>query len=123
MRKHTVNILLAGKSGVGKSTLLNYLFDEKDLRKTGVGEPVTERGFYTETKDFGDILLNLTDSWGIEADRTKDWEDDFQKYIYNHSFEKGPRHWVHSAIYCIDATGARVQLYEIDILEKITTVA
>ena len=35
-----VNLIISGKTGVGKSTLLNAAFRE-DLASTGVGEPVT----------------------------------------------------------------------------------
>ncbi len=40
-----VNILIAGRSGVGKSTLVNAIFHE-DLAETGQGRPVTK-----ETKE------------------------------------------------------------------------
>lgn len=37
----TLNIVVAGKTGVGKSTLINSVFSEK-VAKTGYGDPVTE---------------------------------------------------------------------------------
>jgi GTP-binding protein EngB required for normal cell division len=37
---HTLNIIVAGKTGVGKSTLINAIFREK-LAETGMGKPVT----------------------------------------------------------------------------------
>ena len=36
-----VNIIIAGKTGVGKSTLVNAVF-KGDLAETGVGKPVTQ---------------------------------------------------------------------------------
>ncbi|WYX20332.1 GTPase [Achromobacter xylosoxidans] len=36
-----VNILVAGKTGVGKSTLINAVF-RGELAKTGAGKPVTQ---------------------------------------------------------------------------------
>jgi len=36
-----VNILVAGKTGVGKSTLINAVFRE-NLAQTGIGKPVTK---------------------------------------------------------------------------------
>lgn len=36
----TLNIIVAGKTGVGKSTLINAVFKEK-LAETGIGSPVT----------------------------------------------------------------------------------
>ena len=35
-----VNLIIAGKTGVGKSTLINAAFT-KDVAETGIGEPVT----------------------------------------------------------------------------------
>ena len=37
---HTLNIIVAGKTGVGKSTLINAVFKDK-LAETGMGKPVT----------------------------------------------------------------------------------
>ena len=37
---NTLNIIVAGKTGVGKSTLINSVFKEK-LADTGMGKPVT----------------------------------------------------------------------------------
>ena len=41
--KIKTNILIAGKSGVGKSSLLNYIFGE-EVSPTGAGKPVTATG-------------------------------------------------------------------------------
>ena len=38
---NTLNIIVAGKTGVGKSTLINAVFRDK-LAETGMGKPVTD---------------------------------------------------------------------------------
>lgn len=38
---NTLNVIVAGKTGVGKSTLINSVFKEK-LAETGMGKPVTD---------------------------------------------------------------------------------
>ena len=43
--KIKTNILIAGKSGVGKSSLLNYIFGE-EVSPTGAGKPVTAEGLH-----------------------------------------------------------------------------
>ena len=44
------NVLIMGKTGTGKSTLLNYICDA-NLAETGSGKPVTGEGF-------GEMLLD-----------------------------------------------------------------
>ena len=55
--------MIIGKTGVGKSTLLNSIFGE-DLAKTGIGEPITKE-FKKHTKD--GFHLAIFDSPGIES--------------------------------------------------------
>ena len=44
------NILIMGKSGSGKSSFCNYLFDAPELFATGKGKPITswEENFQSE---------------------------------------------------------------------------
>lgn len=115
---HTINVLIAGATGVGKSTLVNYLFNEQ-LRETGVGKPVTDRGFFTEKKQMDDTTIYLTDSWGVEADKVDAWTEDFLEYLQQHAIEAGPDHWLHTVIYCINAASSRVQPFDIQILQML----
>ena len=57
-----LNILVAGKSGVGKSTLINSVFG-KEVAKTGDGEPVTSRICKNEKEGFP---LTIYDTPGME---------------------------------------------------------
>ena len=58
-----VNILVAGKTGVGKSTLINAVF-RGDLAKTGAGKPVTQT-----TQEFSrpGHPLTIIDTRGLEV--------------------------------------------------------
>ena len=45
LEKNRINVLLIGKSGAGKSALLNYLLGE-EAELTGSGKPVTGKGVF-----------------------------------------------------------------------------
>ena len=60
------NLIITGKTGVGKSTLINAAFRE-DIAKTGIGTPITDTGDvrWYEKKDFP---LRIYDTIGLELD-------------------------------------------------------
>ena len=59
---NTVTILTAGKTGVGKSTLINTVFRES-LAETGVGKPVTAHLNYYKKES---VPIALYDTQGLE---------------------------------------------------------
>ena len=59
----TFNLAVFGKTGVGKSTLVNAIFG-RDVARTGVGEPVTRGLVYHRHPDG---FLGLYDSEGFET--------------------------------------------------------
>ena len=69
------NVVAIGKTGVGKSTLVNYIFG-RHVRTTGVGRPVTARGFHREPGEIAGVPLMFFDSWGLEVSKHKEWRDD-----------------------------------------------
>ena len=65
-----VNIIIAGKSGVGKSTLINAAFGE-ELAETGIGVPVTNKISLIENKKFP---IRIYDTVGFELDQINQWK-------------------------------------------------
>ena len=57
-----LNIIVAGKTGVGKSTLINSMFRE-NLAETGIGKPVTQHMRKISKKG---VPLNIYDTKGFE---------------------------------------------------------
>lgn len=57
-----VNLLVVGKSGIGKSTLINTVFGE-EIVQTGIGKPVTEQISLIEQEDFP---VRIYDTVGFE---------------------------------------------------------
>lgn len=109
------NILVIGKTGVGKSSFTNYLLG-KNLAETGTGRPVTERGFHQYEDEVDGIPVTLYDSWGLEADKHKEWMENFKNELKERGVEKPASEWFHSVFYCISGGGHRVEDADIEIL-------
>ncbi|WP_033745468.1 GTPase [Helicobacter pylori] len=103
--KPKMNILLMGATGVGKSSLINALFDE-EIAKTGVGKPITQHleKYIDEKKG-----LILWDTKGIEAKDYHDTVQSVQKEM-EESFEKlDEKEAIDVAYLCVKETSGRVE--------------
>lgn len=111
------NIVLMGKTGVGKSTLGNYLFGNNEF-KTGIGKPVTSNGFHSLKFDLRGLPVTVFDSWGIEADKAEQWLSELNNELEKRSTGSDPTNWFHSVFYCVQASGHRIEDFEIKIINK-----
>ena len=68
---NTLNIIVAGKTGVGKSTLINAVFKDK-LAETGMGKPVTDHMRKITKKG---IPLSIYDTRGFELGKEVQAQD------------------------------------------------
>lgn len=115
--RRTFNMLIVGGTGVGKSTIINYLLPDLETPAvTGVGAPVTQRGFHKYTGEISGVTVNCYDSMGLEVDKYKEWQKDLNKKLSDHSSNKSPKEWLNIILYLIDASGCRVQQGDLDIL-------
>ncbi|WP_050738881.1 GTPase [Acetobacterium bakii] len=118
-KKCETNVLILGKTGVGKTSLFNYIFGA-DLLKTGAGRPVTGMGLFEETVALNENLtLHLYDSWGLEADKSQTWKSLINEALEEHNVRE-IKEWFHTIIYCLSAKSARVEAFD---LEMIRTLA
>ena len=77
------NVLIMGKTGTGKSTLLNYICDA-NFAQTGTGKPVTGEGIYEYTVGINGQEVRVFDSWGIEAGKVDRWKKLVAQSLQDH---------------------------------------
>ena len=112
------NFLVLGKTGTGKSSLLNYLVDSK-LFQAGVGKPVTQKGIHPQSAWIDNLKVTVYDSWGLESgDSFEDWHEMLENEKQKHDLRQNVSEWFHSIIYCIQASGARIEDVDIDIIKS-----
>lgn len=117
MEDFMCNVLVMGKTGTGKSTLLNYICDA-NLAQTGTGKPVTGEGIYDYVVKINNQDVRIYDSWGIEAGKVDRWKELISKSLKDHGAQKSIQDWFHSVIYCIQAGGGRVEDIDVEIIRQ-----
>lgn len=122
MSDQGINILVLGKTGVGKSSFCNYVFGE-NIFVTGRGKPVTgwSDHFTHYSVEHDSYTLNVYDSVGIEANNFNKWDRELDGFLNErgHSSSNNPLEWLHGAFYLINAASARIEDIEKDIIKKL----
>lgn len=111
----TLNIIVAGKTGVGKSTLINAIFKEK-LAETGVGKPITRHMRKLSKKG---IPLAIYDTRGFELGGAvqKEVREEIIETIRNGVATNDINKKIHCIWYCINTSTNRVEPEEIEWLK------
>ena len=113
---NTLNIVIAGKTGVGKSTLINAVFREK-LAETGTGKPVTQHMRRLSKKGFP---LAIYDTRGFELGKEAQYQvrdeiiDTIRKGFACNDVNKA----IHCIWYCINTASNRIEEEEIEWLKS-----
>ena len=104
------NLLMAGITGVGKSTLVNAVFSQ-DLARTGHGKPVT-----MGTREYSrpGFPLTLFDTRGLETARYEETLQELQQLIVKRRGLDEKQH-IHACWLCISEDSRRVQEAEIEL--------
>lgn len=109
------NLALFGKTGVGKSTLVNAIFGE-DVARTGIGEPVT-RGSHLYLDKIGH--LGIVDTQGVEIGKDdKEILRDLDKVI-KESRKLPLSEQIHVAWYCVRGMDRRFEDTEADFIRRL----
>lgn len=110
-----VNIAVFGKTGVGKSTLINAIFGE-DVAETGQGSPVTtESRLYIHRAGH----VGIIDNQGLEIGQdSESILRDLTNFI-DEQREKELSEQLHLAWYCVHAGHRRFEQFEVEFIRRL----
>lgn len=122
------NILICGATGVGKSSVVNYVFSE-NLAQIGHGLPVT-RGISRYQREDAGVVLYDTEGYEIGAEKisqykanVEDWVNAFGDAAINSAKKTGVtqelNNRIHEVWYCISAGNKRVTDMDIDVIQML----
>lgn len=110
-----VNIALIGKTGVGKSTLLNAVFKD-DFAETGVGRPVTQHSKeYTKEGS----LVSILDTKGFELENYQTILQELKDTI-NERKTGDPKTHIHVVWFCVRSYDKRFEDAEMHFVEELS---
>jgi len=113
------NIIVAGRTGVGKTTLIGAIFGE-EVGNTLMGRPRT-RGRLWYPADPGEAdVLRLCDTEGLEMERYEETLNGLKREIASRNSSNDPFDHIHVAWLCIDEPSLTVQPGEEALVELLT---
>ena len=116
----TANIMVAGITGTGKSTLINAVFGE-DFAETGVGRPVTQN---INEYNSADLPIQIWDTVGLELDAETTMKSikDMKEKIAQKAETKDQFDRIHAIWYCVNSRSSRYQGAELDFIKSLHSI-
>lgn len=116
----TANIMVAGITGTGKSTLLNAVFGS-DMAETGKGRPVTE---HIDEYESPSIPIHIWDTVGLELDseKTKESIKAIKQTIADKAVSEDQFDRVHAIWYCVNSGSSRYQGAELEFIKNLHSI-
>ncbi|WP_163997139.1 YcjF family protein [Pyxidicoccus caerfyrddinensis] len=114
-KRGRVTLIIAGRSGVGKSTLINAIFHGR-IAETGQGRPVTQEAReYTKEG----IPVTLIDTRGLEMAGFRDTVKELEELVRSRARDEDAGRHVHVAWLCIGEDSRRVEDGDIQVCEML----
>lgn len=106
------NVVLIGKTGTGKSSFANYLFNS-DIFKTSPGRRGTDwdENFQQYAISYNGVKVNIFDSVGLEEQIIGTWKDKFKSFLNQKcdSSVLAANELMHIIFYVINASSGRAE--------------
>ncbi|MCM3724604.1 50S ribosome-binding GTPase [Neobacillus cucumis] len=117
INKHRPNILVVGKTGVGKSTLINSIFSG-NIAETGVGTPVSQNLIKYEKEG---VPISIWDTRGLELGEKaqKETKSEIIKEIKELKKSDDISKRINACWYCINTLSNRIETEEIEWIKEI----
>lgn len=110
------NVLLAGRTGVGKSTLINGVF-QGQLATTGQGRPVTDA---TREINKPGVPLTIFDTRGLEMAEFANTLTQLKKFVATRHQDHDARKHIHVAWVCVAEDLRRVEEAETSLVDMLS---
>lgn len=117
---YRANILVLGRTGVGKSSFINYLLSANKA-DVGVGKPITQDIFNKyDYKDENGMEIHIIDTKGIEVKDANEYVPKLVKNIIDNCNSYDPRKWYHTIFYCVSMNNQRFEPFEIKLINDLS---
>ncbi|MDE0221280.1 MAG: GTPase domain-containing protein [Spirochaetaceae bacterium] len=111
----TVNVLIAGRTGVGKSTLINEIFQGR-LAETGQGMPITKETRRLTKKG---IPLAIYDTRGLELKEYQQIIEELVEFAGAQARDTDGYQHIHVAWLSVAEDGRRVEAAEVELYRRL----
>lgn len=117
---HNLNVIVVGRSGVGKSTLINSILGIK-IAKTGIGKSVT-REIQVCTRDNSHLTLIDTPSIEFAITNKINLQKDIRNIIEQRAKANDINQFIHCIWYCIRSETERIDEMEKKFLSNFNNI-